>query len=72
MGKIYKECDLCGKIVDVWHEVQTETHKSDIFNYVKGFEYIEIEDICLECKKNIKNAVKITVENILNLNGEEE
>jgi hypothetical protein len=55
--KIVK-CDICGKYVEVWHEVQNESHQSEIFDVWKtNSDRVKIQDMCLDCKKEVEEAV---------------
>ena len=61
------KCDICGSYVEAWHEVQNESHQSDIFNYWEdnGNSYIKIKDICLDCKDKLRKAVSKTILEII-------
>jgi hypothetical protein len=59
------KCDICGKYVHVWHEVQNDTHKSSMFQMWKNsFDKEEIEDICLNCKEKLGQAIEATIKEI--------
>jgi hypothetical protein len=60
------KCDICGEYVEVWHEVQNDNHKSNIFDYWEDNEIIEIKDICLNCKDKLQKVVEKTILEIKN------